>query len=362
MPLKRITIIGTQGLPAEYGGFETLAEYLTLFLGKRFDILVYCSKRLFAKKEKFIHNNAELYYIPLKANGPQSILYDSFSIIHASIKSHVLLILGVSGVIVIPLVKLFSKKVIIINIDGIEYKREKWNYFARKYLKYAESQAVKHANIIIADNKGIQEYVHERYKKKSELIAYGADHVKYEPILQETSKKYGIPKKYAFKVCRIEPENNIELILKAFKQFGQYPLALVGNWQNGDYGKRLFRKYSAHKNLILLDPIYDQQELNQIRSNCYTYIHGHSAGGTNPSLVEAMYLKLPVIAFDVIYNRHTTENRALFFKSKSSLVDILERLKETDRLKIASDLYDVAYRKYTWERISQKYEQLLLKN
>ena len=119
---------------------------------------------------------------------------------------------------------------------------------------------------------------------------------------------------YAFKVCRIEPENNVHLILEAFYKYPLLNIVLVGNWNNSVYGKQLKLQFESFENIYLLEPIYDQNILNQLRSNCYLYIHGHSAGGTNPSLVEAMYLELPIIAYDINYNRETTSNKALYFK------------------------------------------------
>jgi glycosyltransferase involved in cell wall biosynthesis len=113
---------------------------------------------------------------------------------------------------------------------------------------------------------------------------------------------------YACKVCRIEPENNVHVVLDAFSKLPRHTLVFIGNWNNSEYGRALREKYKDNTNMHLLDPIYDQRTLDVIRGNCFLYIHGHSAGGTNPSLVEAMYLGLPVIAFDVSYNRTTTDN------------------------------------------------------
>ena len=117
------------------------------------------------------------------------------------------------------------------------------------------------------------------------------------------------------RVCRIEPENNVHVVLKAFAQLPEKTFVMVGNWNNSEYGKSMKADYGNYSNIHLLDPIYDQVKLDKLRSNCLVYIHGHSAGGTNPSLVEAMYLGRPVIAFDVSYNCVTTENKALYFKN-----------------------------------------------
>ena len=357
--LKKIALIGTAGLPANYGGFESLAEYLTKYLGKRFDITVYCSGKLYENKIKS-YNNAQLKYIPLHANGVQSIPYDIISIFNALFYADVLLILGVSGCIIVPFVKLISRKTIIVNIDGLEWKRAKWGKAAKWFLKYSEKLAVKYADTIISDNKVIQQYVKDSYGIDSNLIAYGADHASIENLTPELISKYPfLHEKYAFKVCRIEPENNIEMILDAFSTFPALSMVLIGNWNNSVYGKTMKEKFKFFKNIHLLDPIYDQNILNQIRSNCFIYVHGHSAGGTNPSLVEAMYLGLPIIAFGINYNIETTENKALYFNTREELIKVLINLDNVHLKAIADKMEKIAIQKYSWSIIAEQYALLL---
>ena len=173
---KKVAIIGTVGLPAKYGGFETLSEYLTKHLGEKFEITVYCSSKSYENQLEY-YNNAKLEYIALNANGVQSIPYDIVSIFKALKYADTLLILGVSGCIILPFVKMFSKKKIVVNIDGLEWKRAKWNKYAKAFLKFSEKMAVKYADVVVTDNKVIQNYVLSEYGEESELIAYGADHV-----------------------------------------------------------------------------------------------------------------------------------------------------------------------------------------
>jgi len=357
---KKIAIIGTVGLPSNYGGFETLTEYLTKDLANRFDITVFCSSRSYKTKLK-THNNAKLKYLPLNANGIQSILYDIISIFYALLFADTLLILGVSGCVVLPLVKLISKKKIIVNIDGLEWKRAKWGKVAKWFLKYSEQLAVKNSDIIIADNKVIQEYVLYEYGKKAALIAYGADHTCKEALSMAVLNQFPfLSENYAFKVCRIEPENNVHLILEAFYKYPLLNIVLVGNWNNSVYGKQLKLHYESFKNIYLLEPIYNQNILNQLRSNCYVYIHGHSAGGTNPSLVEAMYLELPIIAYDINYNRETTSNKAFYFKNSESLQLLLKNI-DTTKLNInAKAMALLALKNFTWHKISNAYTDLII--
>lgn len=358
---KKIAIIGTVGLPANYGGFETLAQHLAKNLNNEYTISVYCSSKEYKKehrKRNFL--NARLIYLPFKANGMQSILYDTISILHALFYADVLLILGVSGAWILPFAKLFTSKKIITSIDGIEWKRKKWGLLAKCYLFWSERLAVKYSHIDISDNESIQDYTAMRYGTLSKIIAYGADHVMH--IIPEHKDILEFPfikRPYACKVARIEPENNVDQVLEAFSKLPKYPLVIVGNWKNSVYGLNLRKKYASYENIILLDPIYNQRTLDVIRGNALIYIHGHSAGGTNPSLIEAMYLGLPVIAFGVSYNRTTTENKAIYFKNSTDLKRLIECLTINELKKMGKLMKSIAQRRYTWSLIAEKYKNLI---
>lgn len=357
----KVAIIGTVGLPAKYGGFETLATHLIDQLSLKYDFTVYCSGKKYAKSERRnTYNGAQLKYIPLQANGVQSIPYDTISIIHAVFNSDVLLILGVAGAWILPFVKYFTNKKIIISIDGIEWKREKWPLLAKLYLWWAESVAVKYSHIDISDNESIQDYTALRYETLSKVIAYGADHTLEVQANEADFIKYPFLREgYAVKVCRIEPENNVHVVLEAFEKQGVKKIVLVGNWQNSEYGKSLKLQYANTPNIIMLDPIYEQREIDLIRSNANLYIHGHSAGGTNPSLVEAMYLGLPVIAFKVSYNITTTENKAVYFRNITQLVTILNTISIVDIQKNRQSMKNIANSRYLWQVIAGQYDMLI---
>lgn len=354
---KKIAIIGTVGLPANYGGFETLAEHLVEDLGKEYKMSVYCSGKKYKKPErKKYFKRARLFYIPLKANGIQSILYDTISILHALLYADVLLILGVAGAWTLPFIKFFTKKKIIISIDGIEWKRDKWPLIAKLFLWWSEGLAVKYSHIDISDNESIQDYTAKRYKSLSRVIEYGGDHtIKIKPSDRDLKCYPLLKKNYAFKVCRIEPENNVEMIIEAFKNFNGIHLAIVGNWNNSEYGIRLKQKFKDQKHIHLMDPIYDQRTLDVLRGNAYLYLHGHSAGGTNPSLVEAMHLELPIFCFDVTYNRTTTQNQAYYFDSTNTLVNLIAETKYQELLELGEKMHSIAKKRYTWSRIAKQY-------
>ena len=370
--MPKIAIIGSKGIPARYGGFETLAENLVKHLNKRCEFIVYCSARAYNRKPDH-YLDAELKYLPLDANGAQSIPYDIWSMIHASRRADLMLILGVSGCIFLPVLKLFYRGKVMVNLDGMDWKRPKWGRLARVFLKFSETVAARYADQLISDNDAIHDYIGTAYGRDSFLVEYGGDNARSDlPEKPQSSLSVvALHKndqgndlidtgfdKYAIAVCRIEPENNIHIILEAFSQAGALPLVFLGNWSNSEYGRALRRRYRANPNLLLLDPIFEPRKLFALRSNAMLYVHGHSSGGTNPSLVESMSLGLPVIAFDVVFNRATTENQALFFDSTAGLTGILRQLDSLDLVTNAHNMQELANRRYSWGTIANKYGTL----
>lgn len=357
---KKIAIIGTVGLPAAYGGFETLTHHLVKQLGEQYDITVYCSKKHYAKAARSAtYGNARLKYMPFNANGIQGLIYDGLSICNALFFADVLLVLGLTGAWMLPFVKLFTNKKVIVSIDGIEWKKDKHNRLVKWYFKWAEKIAIKYSNADISDNESVLDYTALRYGTVSNLIEYGANHtIAVKPTAADKEMYPFLAKPFAFKVCNILPANNIHIVLEAFSKMNKYKLVMIGNWKSSSYGNKLLKQYGNYSNLVLLDPIYDQHALDLIRGNAYVYIHGHSTGGTNPSLVEAMYLGLPVIAFDVSFNRATTENKAFYFTTANDLVTIIENTRIAELKEQSLVMKDIADRRYTWEIIAEKYDYL----
>jgi glycosyltransferase involved in cell wall biosynthesis len=260
----------------------------------------------------------------------------------------------------LPFVKFFTNKKIIISIDGIEWKRDKWSLFAKLYLCWAEKMAIRFSHIDISDNESIQDYTALRYETLSRVIEYGADHtLQVRPKYEDFIKYPFLKLDYAVKVCRIEPENNVHIVLEAFKKLPHSNLVIVGNWDNSTYGKKLKEIYNKVPNITIFDPVYNQRVIDLIRGNAAIYIHGHSAGGTNPSLVEAMYLGLPIISFNVSYNKTTTENKALYFSNTAQLIQQLQTITEAEMNTISKEMKSIALRRYTWEKIANQYHLLI---
>lgn len=356
-PRLVVSIVGTKGVPAAYGGFETLAENLARYHyehGLDINLEIYCSGKPPLNSEDTKYLGARLHHIDLRANGFQSIMYDAISLLTAiRNKADVILLLGISGAIALPLVRLVSRCHIITNLDGVEWRRQKWKGLARLFLKFSEQLAVKWSHTVVADNDAIKEYVLASYGVKCNLIVYGGDHALATKSV--SSSELLIPENYCLALCRIEPENNVSMILDAFSRLPENDLVFVGNWDSSPFSRAMRSTYSAFSNLYLVDAIYDQGLLRWIRDGATCYVHGHSAGGTNPSLVEMMHFAAPVFAYDCSYNRYSTEGKAIFFRTAEEL---MAAVTSTDILAlelIGDDMKEVATKRYTWDRIAKAY-------
>ncbi|MDV7140112.1 DUF1972 domain-containing protein [Maribacter sp. TH_r10] len=355
---KKVAIIGSVGLPANYGGFETMVYYLTKEKNSEFDITVFCEG---VPKEKRLpeYHGCTLKYLPFKANGGQSILYDITAMGLSWFTFDILLILGTPGCIILPFFKLFKKPNIVVNFGGLEWKRDKWGAFGKWYLKLTEKLAIKHSSVIVADNQHFCDYIEEEYQKKSALIEYGGDHTAKKPLDPKLLEKYPYLKgAYDVSVSRAQVDNNLHMVLEAYTQLPDRNLVLVSNYDKFEYGRELKVKYAGYPNIYMQDAVYDLYELDVIRSNASLYIHSHTFCGTAPSLVEAMSLNLPIIAFSVPTNHFTTEEKALYFSNSNELVNSLKNLSPIKLKDNALNMSEIAERRYTWTGISNKYAKV----
>lgn len=358
MKRKKVAIIGTNGLPSKYGGFETLVDNLTLSIGNKFDFSVYCSKTPKRNRLKYV-NNARLIYLPFKANGWQSIIYDILSTFHAWIYADILLILGPVAGFILPLNKIFKKK-LIVNHGGLnEWEREKFSLFSRFWVKINYRISGMSATYNIADSILLKESLMKTFGVDSKVIRCGGDHAQKKGINHKLLLKYPfLNDKYAVSVSRAQIDNNLHIVLKSFEKFNDFKLVIVSNWNVSKYGRRLRDRYKNHSNIILLDAIYDNNEINAIRGNAFLYIHSHSRCGTSPSLVEAMCLKIPVICYDAPTNRETTHNKSIYFKNSEELHNTLQNIDSSELKKLRSNLVKIANEEYTWEHVGKEYEKL----
>ncbi|MEZ5734210.1 MAG: DUF1972 domain-containing protein [Novosphingobium sp.] len=356
----KLAIVGSVGLPAKYGGFETLVENLALHHdANRIEcaVTVYCSAKFYADRPDRFHN-VELKYIPLGANGPQSIPYDIVSMFSALWNgADVILVLGVSGAIAIPLLRLLGSARVVTNVDGIEWKRAKWRSASRWFLRLSERIAAKWSHVVIADNAEIAKHIMAHYGVACNVIPYGGDHVL--ATCADDSAREELPSRFALAICRIEPENNVAMIVEAFARQPAIDLVFVGNWSASAYGLGIREHFAGIPHLHLLDPVYDAARLKSLREGASVYIHGHSAGGTNPSLVEAMHCHDLVLAFDCGFNRSTTEGAAHYFRDCNHLGTMLAQIADGTIKPRLGVLKEIADRRYRWEIVARQYFDII---
>ena len=361
---KKVALIGTNGIPARYGGIETLAEYLARDLNEDYDLYCYCSK---TPKEKQLktYRNTSLIYLPLRANGWQSILYDGWSILKSLRKHDVLVILGCSCPFVMPLKALTKKRIVYNAIGGRESDKIRgWKPLGKLELAVKKTfgrWVNKNSDYIIVDNAANVESFEKQNGVKPILAEYGGDHAIAEPITEDALRKYPfLSSPYDVTVSRAQEDMNIHMVIDAYKQVPERTIVIVSNWQKSEYGQTLYAENAGkYENIILLNAIYNQKELNTIRSNATLYLHTHSMCGTAPSLVEAMYLGLPVICFNVPTNVETTEHQSVYFEDVSELVDILRRLDDDELESLRLRMKEIAHRRYYWKRISDIYRECI---
>lgn len=358
---RKIHIVGTHGVPAKYGGFETLADFLCQNLKDDFEVTVYCNAHKYPLKEKEYHG-ARLKYISLEANGFKGIFYDLITYVQALLSADVVLYLSPVGSGFMTPLKYLTGKKVIVNHGGLnEWEREKLSMLQKIWAKFNHRVAAKFADVNIADNLLYQKSLKDSFNAESTIIRYGGDHVnKMNPNTAHFLKKYPfVNDKYAVSVSRAQLDNNIHLVLEAFEDFDDYKIVLISNWSISKYGKDLKAKYSNHPNMILLDAIYDKEELDYLRGNALVYIHSHSRCGTAPSLVEAMCLKNAIVSFDVPTNRETTQNEAIFFSTSSALNAALHQISLIDLESNGEKMFEIANKKYTWKNIANEYRELI---
>lgn len=353
----KIGILGTRGIPNNYGGFEECAEHLgVLLVSMGHQVWVYNSHRHPFNQKNYQGVEIIHKYDPEHRMGTAGqFIYDLNCIIDSRKRGFdVILLLGYTSSSIWQ--RLIPKKpVIVSNMDGLEWKRSKYRPQVRKYLEYAEKWAAKGSDILIADSQVIQEYLERKYAVDSVHIAYGADlSSKNEPQVLEA---YNLePEAYHLLIARLERENNIELILDgALRSESSHPFLVVGNHETA-YGNFLKNKYKDSR-IRFVQGIYEKDKLNSLRHNARLYFHGHSVGGTNPSLLEAMASKVFIVAHNNKFNREVLGEDAAYFNDPSDVANHLDHWEKTTaaREQIASN-YRKVKEKYQWSLIAEKYE------
>lgn len=353
--MKKVAIIGSHGLYANYGGWDQLVINLAEKNEGEIEYLIFNSRD--SNKDFKIPSNSQVVFLPLKASGMEGLFYDFISIIIAYIKGcETLLLLGNQGILIIPFLLPFSKKKIITNIGGIEWEREKFNKLQKIYLKLAFHLSNSYSDKVIFDNQHfinlLPKKVLNKYRYKYRVIPYGGDLAPERKNLDALFKKYTfLDKKYFLSVSRAIPDNQIVELIETFKTENKL-LVIISNLSTSKYGKEILKKYSDLQNIILINGLYNKQELDTIRRNTYCYIHTHKTCGSAPSLIEMIHAKTPIISFDVPQNRYTLDNSCLYFTDFTNL-----KYKINENL-LLSTPPDELKMKYEWSNIIERYKEL----
>jgi glycosyltransferase involved in cell wall biosynthesis len=358
----KLAILGTRGIPARYGGFETFAEQLSTLLAiKGIEVTVFCPCVSHKRSETYL--GVTLQYVISPPAGPLTeILWDAKCFWLARRSFDVVYMLGVGAAFAAWIPRLFGSAVWI-NSDGLEWKRSKWSYPQRMYLAVSEALSVLFASRIIADAQTIEKHLRNRYVwlKRVSTIAYGARMPTEMPdrkVLDEWSLQ---PDGYYIVVCRLEPENHVLEILEGFEMAkSTLSLVILGNTEAPN---RYVRSLLTHKSskVRFLGTIYDRERLAALRFYARGYLHGHSVGGTNPSLLEAMACSNLVIAHDNEFNREVLQGSGLYFRESNQLADIIGAIDNgrVDTLHLRKHATEIIKTRYLWDQVAASYLDLI---
>ena len=365
----KIAFISTRGIPNHYGGFEQFAEYISVGLAKRgHEVTVYSPSFHPYKEDSYKGVRIKHIYSPETWMGSSvgSFFYD-FSSLKNALKNEDFDIIYEAGYTsIIPAyiwfnVKKRKRPIFTTNMDGLENKRSKFSPMVRRFLDWEEKMAVKYSHYLIADNMGIHDYYKEKYGKESKFLAYGADI--HDDFNAEYLKEYGLtPEEYYILIARLEPENNIVMAIEGYlhsKENGHRPLIVVGK-TNTPHGKELVAKYGNEKSVRFVGGIYDFKKLDSVRHFSRAYFHGHSVGGTNPSLLEAMAAGCFVLAHDNIFNHAVLKENALYYPSAEKVTEYLngmDGIVNKYKKEYTSANIEIIRNEYSWEHLVDEHEK-----
>ena len=359
----KIGILGTRGIPNNYGGFEQFAEYLSKGLIEYgHDVSVYSTSDHPYQQPTWNNVNLIHIYNPEEKTGTWGqFIYDLLCIVDSrKRKFDLILQLGYTSNSVWGRL-LPGKALIITNMDGLEWKRTKYSKKVQRFIKYAEKLAIRTSDYLVADSKGIQTYLATAYHKESEYIPYGTtifNSPKSEAIHSFNVSMYN----YNMLIARMEPENNIETILDGVRQSSSdQPFLVIGKTTN-EYGKYLTQKFQSEPRIRFLGSLYDLDLLNNLRYYSNLYFHGHSVGGTNPSLLEAMASNALICAHQNDFNRYILDEHAFYFTTPEDVKKVLDsRINKTSFEHYTRSNISKIENLYLWPKIIKDYETFFRK-
>ncbi len=358
----KIAIIGTRGIPNHYGGFEQFAEYLSLGLVKKGHELWVYNSHLHPYQES-TWNGVNIVHCKDwedKIGTAGQFFYDLNCILDSRKRDFdIILQLGYTSSSIWG--KALPKKPLIItNMDGLEWMRSKFSKKVQAFLKMAEKWAINTSDHLVADSVGIQEHLQTNFNVDSTYIPYGA-HVFNTPNTA-VLKDYEVEAyNYSMLVARMEPENNIETILDGVdKSENSNPFLVIGKTEN-EFGQYLKNKFKSNSQIKFIGGVYDIDVLNNLRNYTGLYFHGHSVGGTNPSLLEAMSSNALIVANDNIFNKSILGDDAFYFNDAKDVATVLDQTTEAKRTTFTQNNIQKIETLYTWDKIINDYEKLFLK-
>lgn len=365
----KIAFVSTRGIPNNYGGFEQFTEYISVGMAQRgHEVVVYSPKFHPYQESTYKGVRIKHIYSPETWMGSSvgSFFYDFASLRDALKKEDFDIIYEAGYTSIIPAyiwfnVKKRKRPIFTTNMDGLENKRSKFSPMVRRFLDWEEKMAVKYSHYLIADNMGIHDYYKEKYGKESKFLAYGADI--HDDFKAEYLEEFGLKsEEYYILIARLEPENNIVMAIEGYlhsKENGRRPLIVVGK-TNTPHGKELVEKYGNERNVEFVGGIYDFKKLDSVRHFSKAYFHGHSVGGTNPSLLEAMAAGCFIFAHDNIFNRAVLKENAFYYPSADKVTEYLNRIDtiaEGSKIQYTARNIEVIRNEYSWESLIDKHEK-----
>jgi glycosyltransferase involved in cell wall biosynthesis len=355
----KIGILGTRGIPNHYGGFEQFAEFFATYAAScGYEVSVYNSHTHPCKEKKYKGVKIIHCYDPENKIGTVGqFFYDLNCILDARKRNFdIILQLGYTSSSV--WFSLHPKNAIVItNMDGLEWKRTKYSKIVQKALQIAERIAVKKSDYLISDSIGIQKYIQKKYQKESTYIAYGAHN--FNNPNPEILKEYQVePNNFNMIMARFEPENNLDMVLEGVTlSESKTPLLVIG-YHNTKYGTYLKNKFKTNTNILFLGAVFNLNHLDNLRFYSNLYFHGHTVGGTNPSLLEAMASKALVVAHNNDFNKGVLKENAFYFSTADEVKKIVETVKKIDTLQFVENNYAAIASTFNWEKINEQYLQL----
>lgn len=347
---RKVAIVGSHGLYAKYGGFEELVKNLAEKKTDEVQYTIFNSKVY--PPPIHLPSSIKVKQLPFRANGFQGLFYDFWSILVCYFTVDTILLLGVQGIPLIPLLRLFKKVRIVSNVGGIEWLRPNFNRILKWYFKWCFNLSMIHSDIVILDNLFHRDFLPARVKSKIKIIPYGGEIDSSLEVTNELEKKYPfIYSDYYLSVNRSQEDNQIAELCQSFVGKAR-KLVMISNLSSTLYGQEILKNFQGIPNIILIDGLYVKPELDLVRRNCKAYIHTHKLCGTAPSLVEMIIARRPILSFDNPQNRNTLNGEGFYYNSFNQVHELLDNSDDLTRFIPSNEVCD----QYGWAKIVAEYE------